>query len=426
MNCSSTNTTQLPNGQCSFLPILPVDGQIFIDKEYVKWVYNSVTDYWEKSGTVATIPLATSTTTGYMSYADKKLLDSIPAAPGGFGIITDSKLLLKSDDNPDGVIKGDIQLKSESLDIVCVGTDGLKSECVTYSNLECATSIETIPGLSFKLSDKFLRTLTVNLAGPRGKKGHKGNKGTTGKPGFVGGPVGRPGQPGENIDSLNKLSGIRYNDVEGVSDSAIVEMSALDQGTGCQLLLKKAKLNIPGNVPAEKVIANPLNRYLVYNPDKEESTCSITRLKDWKLAKDPDDKTPINVNLLRLSTGAEDVTTEPVGINSSLTLYQFVDQVVNEYIEKLKIVDEEYGKVAKEYIESIDDSARTILSELANDLTMCEFNMPAVEYGMTFRGCDQPPSPSPVAANSISHYVATANTKMADVKLGVKRWDIKQ
>ena len=116
MNCG--NSTLLPNGQCSVLPVIPTDGQIFIDKELVKWIYNAATDFWERSGTTASIPLVTATNAGYLSYSDKSLLDSIPAVPGSFGIITDTKLLLQSDSNPDGVIRGDIQLNSDSLDIV--------------------------------------------------------------------------------------------------------------------------------------------------------------------------------------------------------------------------------------------------------------------------------------------------------------------
>jgi hypothetical protein len=232
------------------------------------------------------------------------------------------------------------------------------------------------------------------MAGPQGKKGYTGDKGITGKHGFVGGPVGRSGSIGENIDELCQLAGVRYNDIDGVSDTAIVDLDISDNGNGCNLILKKAKLNIPGDIPADKIIASLINRNIVYNADPNPSTCSLTRLSDWKLVKDIGDNTPMNLNLLRLSTGS-DTSVDPVGVNNNLTLRQFVKEIVAEYKDKLTKIDRDYGKQAKEHITNIDNKARTILSDLANQLSMCEFNLPAVEFGITFTGCDQPPLPPP-------------------------------
>jgi len=134
MNCEKSSI--LTNGQCSVLPISPTNGQEFVDGELVKWIYNSSIDLWERSGTVTTVPLASSTNVGYVSSRDKSLLDRVPPVPGGFGIITDTKLLLQSPSNPDGVIRGDIELRSDSLDIICVNPEGIKLNCNNYLYLE--------------------------------------------------------------------------------------------------------------------------------------------------------------------------------------------------------------------------------------------------------------------------------------------------
>ena len=108
----------LPHDKCTILPIIPTDGQRFVDAQMVQWIFNAKFGVWERRGTVEDIPLATLDVSGYMSPQDKNMLDGVPAIGGGFGIITDTKLLLKSQTNPEGIITGDIVLRSESLDIV--------------------------------------------------------------------------------------------------------------------------------------------------------------------------------------------------------------------------------------------------------------------------------------------------------------------
>jgi hypothetical protein len=387
MECG--NSTILPNGICALLPSMPVDGQVFIDSELVKWIYNAQSDLWERSGTATTVPLATDQSIGYMSYTDKNLLDSIPAVPGGFGIITDTKLLLQSDTNPDGVISGDIKLVSDSIDISCVDES---DEAINYTptTLGCPSAIgeSRLPGLQFRLSDKFLKTLIVNLPGNTGRKGDKGDKGEQGEPGFAGGPAGRPGNPGVSIDYTDNLSGTYYNDIDGVTDTAIVNLEIVDDGSGCKLVVSKSKLNVSNAQVADKVIASPISRTVSF---ASASDCP-TGLKEFSLAKVGSDDAPVNVSLVRLPNGS-DKATEPVSFNPTYTLSQYVNSIVSEYRKLLESVDEAYGKEAKEYVENIDSKARQILSSLASDLASCEFNLPAVEYCITFRGCDQPAQP---------------------------------
>ena len=432
MDCGDSSI--LPNGACTALPFTPTDGQVFVDNERVKWVYDAELDLWQRSGTADVVPLATSDIIGYMSYLDKSLLDQIPAVPGGFGIITDTKLLLQSPTNPEGVIRGDIELVSESLDIECVSNAGATINCLTPPGMDCETNNGQSSGLSFKLSDKFLNSLLVNIPGQQGKKGPKGNKGNPGKPGFAGGPAGRAGRPGPSISELCRLTGVKYNDLDGVTDTAIVDLGLIDDdGHGCKLVVTKAKLNVPGDAPADKVIATPLIRGVVYDADDDPENCKITRLDDWRLVKPVGDDTPLNIQLLRLSTGSEQ-TGQPSGFNASMTIKKFISDIVKEYKQRLAKVDRDYGKVVKSYIESIDSKARDILSSLANDLTQCEFDLPAVEYCITFTGCGEPsvppPPPSPAAAAAgragEETFVATNGAKVRSVKMGGKKWDISQ
>lgn len=364
----------------STLPTTPTDGQIFVDSEMVKWVYNAGLDLWEKAGTTTGVPVATESSDGYMSYTDKQLLDSIPAVPGGFGIITDTKLLLQSESNPEGVISGDIQLLSDSIDIQCVDVN---NTIIDYTPIDTGCPRQTnqrdFPGLSFRLSDRFLDSLIVNLPGNTGRKGKKGPKGVTGKPGFSGGPVGRTGVSGSNIDELAVLQNVKFNDIDGVTDNAIVRMQLIDTGSGCKLVLDKSKLNTPMSAPADKVIAKPTSPSLSFGAS---SNCA-TGMKDWKLSG--------NVNLVRLPVGAGE-DTSAVGFNSAYNLSTFVTEIVAEYEKILKKIDQEYGKEAKEYVVGVDKRAREILNDLAGELTNCEFNLPAVEYCITFTGCDQPPA----------------------------------
>ena len=82
------------SGRYSVFPPMPTDGQIFIDSELVRWIYDKELDLWERSGTADSIPVATATSDGLLSRQLKSTLDTIPAVGGGFGIIVDTKYIL--------------------------------------------------------------------------------------------------------------------------------------------------------------------------------------------------------------------------------------------------------------------------------------------------------------------------------------------
>ncbi len=432
-------STILSNGKCSVLPTTPTHGQVFVDSEFVRWIYNSKLKLWERAGTVDSIPLATTNSDGLMSASDKRMLDKVPAVGGSFGLVVDTKLLLQSPTNPEGVIQGDIQLKSESLDIICVGPDKVKLNCSVPPELECLSPNGEPPGLLFKLNDKFLDTLIVDLPGPLGKTGDTGDVGNQGNHGFSDGPKGDDGEQGESIDELCELTDLKYNDITGIADTAIVGMELIDDdGHGCKLIVTKSKLNVAEDEPAEKIIASAISRSVVYAPDPDADTCDITRLDDFTFAQPPGDTTPLNIQLLRLPKGSNEHEDEPIGFNGTMNLQGFVGDIVTEYKSRLTKLDETWGKQVKSYVESIDDKARGILSGLADDLAQCEFDLPAVEYCITFTGCGvtptpPPPSPpptpppSPSAAASARAGVGPlkiGSRKASSVQMGQRRWRV--
>jgi hypothetical protein len=412
-------------GRYTVFPATPTDGQVFIDSELVRWVYDAETELWERAGTTDSIPVATAATSGLLSHTLKRAIDNTPVAPGGFGLIVDPKLLLTSPTNPDGVIKGDIVLDSESLDITCVGPDDIKinTDCPPPP-LNCESPTGRTSGLSFSLSEKFLSTLYVDLTGPKGKKGFPGGQGDHGDHGFSEGPTGDDGQPGNDIDELCELTSITYNDIDGITDTAIVNLNMVDDdGHGCKMIVTKAKLNIPADRAADKVAAVSLSRSVIYDDDPDEEECDVTHLDNWTLAQPAGDETPLNLHLLRLPKGSNDREDDPLGFNGTMTLEDFVGDIVSEYKDRLTKIDESWGRQVKQYVETVDDKARSILSDLAHQLATCEWSLPAMEYCLTFKRCA---SPSPAAAGRSNHFspeIREANA--GNMHVGAKNWRLR-
>jgi hypothetical protein len=153
------------------------------------------------------------------------------------------------------------------------------------------------------------------------------------------------------------------------------------------------------------------------------STCDITRLDNWTLAQPANDTTPLELQLLRLPKGSNDRENDETGFNGTMTLTTFVTGIVEEYKQRLTDLDEAWGKQVKAYIEGIDDKARTILSELAGQLANCEFNLPAMEYCLTFRDCAAGTVVSPSASAAVaSHAKPRTNGSARTMKMGVRDW----
>lgn len=378
----------------SFFPITPTDKQVFVDSDFVQWVYDAKSNSWQQRGTVPASTLADSNSVGLMSHADKALLDRTPTHPGGFGLITNPRLTLRSPENPDGVITGDIKLLSDSLDITCVDSNGQRLSAAPTQLVPDIPSGEPsspgVTGLQFKLKQEFIQNLYVDICGVKGLRGHTGLTGEQGPHGFSGGPRGDVGRDGLDIDQLCEFVGIKYRDVSELTDSPIVDMRLVDDdGKGCKLIVTKAKLNVGGDRPADKIAATGLSRSVQF-PDAEPSSCNVSRLDNWSLIQPQGDETPANLQLLRIPKKSNDVIDEPVDLNATMSLEDFISDVVAIYKQRLTELDQQWGKQAKEHIEQIDDKARNILSSLADQLSMCEFNLPTTEQCVTFVHCDAP------------------------------------
>jgi len=413
----------LPNDRCSVLPAAPTNGQVFVDAERIKWIYNAENGVWDKAGTVETAPLASSAESGLMSSADKRLLDGVPAIGGGFGLIADTKLVLRNDNNPSGVLQGNIKLVSDSLDVICVDAslDPIPLDMTSPPQVISDEGPEgpgELPGLMFKPSEKFLKTLMVDRPGPQGGSGLKGDKGKQGGDGLSDGPVGETGESGETILDKCELVDVTYVDVPGVTTVGVVDISVQDN---CELVLTTSPIGIDGESPS-KVIATPISRSVVYEDDADEGTCDLTSLDDWTIAGGPEEGDDA-VQLLRLADGSH---SSEVAFSGDMTLVNFVEDVVEHYKSELSDVNENWFKELKEHVESVDDKARTIISTLANQVSMCEFNLPAVEYCITIE-CP-PTSPSAVAAfgaQSIHGLPVNNMNDMMALNVGSKRWEVK-
>lgn len=88
-------------------PEQPFDGQVFIDAFRVRWIYDTETNCWMRSGSVNEIPVATELQPGLMSAQLKQVLDGLPEKAGSFGIVTRPLLSVK-DESPKPLIRDSV------------------------------------------------------------------------------------------------------------------------------------------------------------------------------------------------------------------------------------------------------------------------------------------------------------------------------
>jgi hypothetical protein len=200
-----------------------------------------------------------------------------------------------------------------------------------------------------------------------------------------------------------------------------------NDGHGCRLVVNKAKLNTDDGLPADKIIATGISRTIVYDNDGEN--CDVKHITDYTIAKGAGDSTPLNMQLLRLSNDT-DGDDGSVSFDGTLSLSSFISAIAGKYQKRLVELDTSWGKQAKLYIEQIDAKARTILSQLADQLAQCEFNLPATEYCITFKACSTSEPPPPPSSPSVSAAQAMArqqivNKQTGKMNFGTRKWGIK-
>lgn len=355
-----SETRILPEGQ--------FDGQVFIDYTRIKWVYDESIHCWKRDGKVDTIPNADSNTSGLLSKELKYLLDRIPEKGGGYGIITKPKLQFRSQDNPDGVLFGDIELISGSLDIKCVHGDGTEigSECtkVCYSETDPFP-----PGFDINLSDLFLRTFCVEISGGPGPAGARGATGNKGKDGTGDGPKGLTGDNGSDYTAVRRLSGIKTVDLDNITDMAVVKME-LDQESGKLYVTKgKVKVSDDEDVAARQLVTSQINRALSWTDD-------FWGYELKRLPCGPDD----DFDVLDPPIAYYPVQFEPDNIDPELVyqpvkrrLSDLINDLIALYKKKFDEVAEKYDSEIKTYIAENDKNARQVLDTLGDRLADCEF-----------------------------------------------------
>jgi hypothetical protein len=354
------------------LPTNPVDGQIWIDGNLVRWRWSAEYDVWVNIGSATTYPQADINTTGLMSPQDKRFLDSIPVIAGAFGIITDQSAIIRSQDNRVGLVSGAVQLYSDSLSIECIDASG--APYLGQPLPDDPTGVN-LAGLKFSLNTTFLDTLCLEVVGPTGKKGEKGPDGLPGKDGFNDGPAGEKGDPGIDATVAHTFSGIKVVDVSDIVDEAVVALQ-MDGASG-RLSYTTAKMNVPSNTaPADQLAAQPIQRALIYPTVAEDGKDYVT-LNDWRLSIPPGDPlenadTP-DVLLVKMSPDLEVGQALPIELTK---LTDLISVVVDSYKAKLETFQDTWMAQMKSYIESKDSAARTVLSSIAQQVAQCEFKRP--------------------------------------------------
>ena len=353
----ATPTTQLPQS--------PFNGMTIYDAYGVRWVYDAVFNCWRRDGSMNQIPLADSTTIGLLNAQDKALIDSIPSKGGGFGLITKPLMGPVSPDNPDGIVIGDIELISDSLDMNYGSGDG-----VAVDDAKCRLGVTPDnaprPGINFQLSERFLNSLCFEIPGSIGPRGPRGEDGPQGDPGTGDGPVGEKGDPGTDATAAATFTGIKIEDLDDVYNTAVVNLD-LDPDKGTLTVIKSRVQTADDDAPADQVIAAPLVRgieftgtefqYNLTKPNNSPIDAADVTLAFYPKGFEPGgDLKETNLNAAPLST--------------------LIDSIIDDYRRKLVELGEQYDQQIREFIIDRDEAARQQLNILAEELANCEFALP--------------------------------------------------
>jgi hypothetical protein len=337
----------------------------------VRWRYDERLDVWCRIGKDDQLPLADSNTPGLLSKEDKIVLDSIPPAGGAFGLIA-QPFILNSPDNPSGVMEGTLNLCSESLDILCVDSQGQEfpEECGIIST--CDVVDQPPPGMQFSLSQKFLDTLCFEAFGPTGPPGRRGEQGDDGMDGFTDSPRGDQGTAGQDATEAAEFLGIKIEELEEIRDSVIVEME-LDPASA-RLSSTTAMMNVPeSDEPADQLVVLPTRRTLFY-PLLADDPVEYTTLDDWRISVPPGDPNQEPDLLLFKIPQATQIGQEVDLIPVRLSV--FIQSIADFFKVCLASYEEQWLEEVCEFINGKDEQARTILASMAQRLAECEFKRP--------------------------------------------------
>lgn len=345
------------------LPVVPFDGMNFIDAWRRKWEYSSETGTWLFKGYLPKIPLADENTIGLLSSNLKTLLDSIPEKAGGFGILTKFSFGKVIGDGLNGLMTGNIILKSNTLDIKCRDQNG-KLITKTCNNVVSSPEANLIPSIDINFGSDFLDTLCIEVPGGAGPKGLKGLTGPDGEDGFGDGPQGLQGDPGKDATGISEVSGITIEIDDSFYDTAVVNVE-LDQINSI-LSVTKAKLAVPDDsTPADKLIVMPIIRTLEFG-DGTNYTIIAPAGENLGL--------PGDVGILAYPTDFDPEEQNSDVEMSRKSLSSFIDKIITKYQILYDKYIIEYDKEIKDFIYSKDDEARKVLDTLVAQLAAKQFS----------------------------------------------------
>lgn len=396
-------------------PDSPDDQQIFVDNDGNQWVYDIHTDSWEFSGPKLNINLASGTETGLLSPQFKLLLDTIAQYPGAFGIIVDKPYKQ--------TIEGNIKFVSNSLDISCLNSRGVnigaESGCGEETTVSCSgdvleNDIATLPRFEIKLREAYLERLCIDLPSPKGPIGRTGPDGEKGEDGFGDGPKGLTGEPGPNVNELLELRNIIIQDNSTLTNDVIVDLELVDRGQGPFFKVLRSRRTLSANECALRLRTSAIARTLTFNSPITDNSCSLSGLNGWSINKVGNDPLPAAPFLIRTS----DDETEDCSTVFAFSMEQFIESVINEYEKEIVKLDQDWARQTKQHIEALDDRARKILSNLADELARCESTLAGTEFGITFERC--PPS-SPSSPSTLS---LARNGQVGSIEASGKKWEI--
>lgn len=397
----------------SRLPHNVDDNQQYIDSDGNIWKYDQQTESWDSYGPLVQSSLASEISSGLLSPQYKLLLDTISQFPGAFGIIVDKPTKQ--------LIQGNVKFISNSLDINCFSANGnvldSNSGCGDEITVTCGSSSDvtrpsTLPRFVIKLNADYLAKLCIDLPAPRGKTGKKGDDGIVGESGFSDGPKGMTGLPGPNVDQLLTLRNVVINDVSTLSNNPIVNLEIVDRQRGPYLRCTKSQSTLRVNECAQRLLVTPIIRNVVFSNELTDG-CKLNGMDNWIITKTNADTLPENVFLLRLSDTLED----SCSTFTTISLQEYVEALINKYESDIVEYNKTWSLKVKAHIDAIDTEARAILSELANDLAMCESELPATEWGLVFEKCA---SSSPAIALKLSADKGNVDSML----VSGKKWDL--
>ena len=266
----------------SKLPSFQFPGQVVVDSYGVVYKYDDTADCFVDTGSIEDIAISSFDNVGLMTPSHKAKLDLIPEKAGGFAIIIDPKLRPNSQDNPDGLIYGDITLASNSLDIICTDYKGN-----VIQGGDCCVDGENHSGFNFHLNENFLSSFCARLPIIPGPTGDMGKKGNQGEPGTGDGPDGVTGDAGKSYDTPGVFTGVKVLDVDGIYEKAVIGLD-IDPTSGILTVLKSKVATGDAETPANQVYCTPILRDLTFAPC--EADCDGDgNLWDYTITKGDDE-----------------------------------------------------------------------------------------------------------------------------------------